>query len=88
MDAQEIIKTTYLQQEKTMPDLQEDCAHASSLFRPSQAQPKKNKEELKIYIYYDFECSQENGMHTSNLCVAEHVCQHCDSLDIDTPCNH
>jgi hypothetical protein len=50
--------------------------------------PKKNKEELNMYIYYDFECFQENGIHTSNHCVDERVCQHCDSLDIDTPCDH
>jgi hypothetical protein len=48
---------------------------------------KKNK-DLNMYIYYDFECSQEIGTHTPNLCVAERVCQHCDSLDIDTPCDH
>jgi hypothetical protein len=41
-----------------------------------------------MYIYFDFECSQENGIHTPNLCVAERVCQHCDGLDIDTPCDH
>jgi hypothetical protein len=50
--------------------------------------PKKNKEKLNRYIYYDFECSQENEIHIPNLCVAERVCQHCDSLDIDTPCDH
>jgi hypothetical protein len=49
--------------------------------------PKKKK-DLKTYIYFDFECSQENGTHTPNLCVAERVCQHCDSLDIHTPCDH
>jgi hypothetical protein len=38
-----------------------------------------------MYIYYDFECIQENGIHTPNLYVAEPVCQNCDSLDIDTP---
>jgi hypothetical protein len=46
--------------------------------------PKKNKDP-KIYIYFDFECTQENGTHTPNLCVEERVCQHSDSLDIDTP---
>jgi hypothetical protein len=49
--------------------------------------PKKNK-DLKFSIYYDFECSQENGIHIPNLCVAERVCQHCDRLDIDTPSDH
>jgi hypothetical protein len=39
-------------------------------------------------IYFDFECSQENGIHTPNLCVAERVCQYCDTLDIDTTCEH
>jgi hypothetical protein len=33
-------------------------------------------------------CSQENATHTPNLCVAERVCQQCDSLDIHTPCDH
>jgi hypothetical protein len=31
---------------------------------------KKNK-DWKIYIYFDFECTQENGTYTPNLCVAE-----------------
>ena len=48
--------------------------------------PKKKKKDLKTYIYFDFECTQENGIHIPNLCVAERVCQHCDSLD--SPCNH
>jgi hypothetical protein len=54
-------------------------------FVQTKPTPMKNK-DLKMYIYFDFECSQENGIHTPNLCVAERVCQHCDSLDIDTPC--
>jgi hypothetical protein len=29
-----------------------------------------------------------NGIHTPNLCIAERVCQHCYSLDINTPCDH
>ena len=35
----------------------------------------KPKKDLKTYIYFDFECTQENGIHTPNLCVAESVCQ-------------
>jgi hypothetical protein len=49
--------------------------------------PTKNK-DLYLYIYFDFECTQENGIHIPNLCVAECVCQYCDSLDINTPCDH
>ncbi|XP_048729914.2 uncharacterized protein LOC125647269 [Ostrea edulis] len=49
--------------------------------------PKRNK-DLKMYIYYDFECTQENGIHTPNLCVAERLCQHCDTLYIDTQNEH
>ncbi|XP_048775446.2 uncharacterized protein LOC125680045 [Ostrea edulis] len=56
-------------------------------FVQKKPKPKRNK-ELKMYIYFDFECTQENGIHTPNLCVAERVCQHCDSLDIDTRCDY
>ncbi|XP_056007186.1 uncharacterized protein LOC130050759 [Ostrea edulis] len=56
-------------------------------FVQMKSKPKCNK-ELKMYIYYDFECTQENGIHTHNLCMAERVCQHCDSLDINTRCEH
>jgi hypothetical protein len=70
-----------------LQNLQENCAYTSPLFRPSETDPKKNK-DLNMYIYFDFECSQENGTPTPNLCVAERVCQHYDNLDIDTPCDH
>ena len=49
---------------------------------------QKRKKSLQLYIYFDFECSQENGIHVPNLCVAHRVCQHCDRLPIDEPCTH
>ncbi|XP_061170747.1 uncharacterized protein LOC133180197 [Saccostrea echinata] len=49
---------------------------------------KKGKETLQIYIYFDFECTQENGIHIPNLCVAHRVCQHCGHLPIEDPCPH
>ncbi|XP_061170591.1 uncharacterized protein LOC133179932 [Saccostrea echinata] len=49
---------------------------------------KKEKEELQFYIYFDFECMQENGIHVPNLCVAHRVCQHCGHLPIEDPCPH
>lgn len=41
-----------------------------------------------MYIYFDFECTQENGIHIPNLCVAHRVCQHCDHLTVDQTCSH
>ena len=49
---------------------------------------QKRKKVLQLYIYFDFECSQENGIHFPNLCVAHRVCQYCDRLPIDEPCTH
>ncbi|XP_022295019.2 uncharacterized protein LOC111105138 [Crassostrea virginica] len=47
---------------------------------------KDRKKPLQLYIYFDFECSQENGIHIPNLCVVHRVCQHCDHLPVDEIC--
>ena len=39
-----------------------------------------------MYIYFNFECTQENSTHVPNLCVAHHVCQHCHYLPVDKHC--
>lgn len=49
---------------------------------------KKRKNSLDIYIYFNFECTQEKGIHVPNLCVAHRVCQHCDHLPVDEHCPH
>lgn len=48
----------------------------------------KERKQLQLYIYFDFECTQENGIHVPNLCVAHRVCQHCDHLPVDQTCSH
>lgn len=53
-----------------------------------QKKPEKKKDELQLYIYFDFECTQEHGIHSPNLCVAHRVCQHYDHLLVDEPCTH
>ena len=30
------------------------------------------------FIFYDFECTQENGIHVPNFVVAQGVCSHCE----------
>ena len=47
---------------------------------------KDRKRPLQMYIYFDFECTQENGIHVPNLCVAHRVCHCCDRLPINEPC--
>ena len=47
---------------------------------------KDRKKPLQMYIYFDFECTQEKGIHVPNLCVAHRVCQYCEHLPIDQPC--
>ncbi|XP_056022075.1 uncharacterized protein LOC130054965 [Ostrea edulis] len=86
MDVPAIIKGKRVRGKNTMPHLQETRHHATSLLctKETQAQTQQGFEN----IYYDFECTQENGIHIPNLCVAERVCQHCDSLDIDIPCHY
>lgn len=41
-----------------------------------------------MYIFFDFECTQENEIHVPNLCVAHRACQHCDHLTVDQTCSH
>lgn len=43
---------------------------------------------MDLYIYFDFKCTQEKGIHVPNLCVAHRVCQHCDHLPVDEHCPH
>ncbi|XP_062574745.1 uncharacterized protein LOC134236588 [Saccostrea cucullata] len=56
--------------------------------RQKPQKKKKGKGTLEFTIYFDFECTQESGIHVPILCVAHRVCQHCDDLPIDRPCPH
>ena len=47
---------------------------------------EKNKQ--KSYIFFDFECTQESGIHVPNYCVAQITCFECRDQAIDTPCTH
>ena len=47
---------------------------------------KDRKKPLQLYIFFDFECTQENCIHVPNSCVAHRVCQHCDYEPVDEPC--
>ncbi|XP_022298821.2 uncharacterized protein LOC111107766 [Crassostrea virginica] len=47
---------------------------------------KDRKRPLQMYIYFDFECTQENSIHVPNLCVAHRVCHCCHHLPVDQPC--
>nr|XP_022294902.1 uncharacterized protein LOC111105016 [Crassostrea virginica] len=47
---------------------------------------KDRKRPMQIYIYFDFECTQEKGLHVPNLCVAHRVCQSCHHLPVDQYC--
>ena len=42
------------------------------------------------FIFYDFECTQENGKHTPNFVVAQSICTHCESKAItsEATCNN
>ena len=42
------------------------------------------------FIFYDFECTQENGKHTPNFVVAQSICTHCESKPItsEATCNN
>ena len=35
------------------------------------------------FIFYDFECTQEDGVHTPNFVVAQSICSHCESEPVD-----
>ena len=35
--------------------------------------------EPEKFIFYDFECTQENGKHKPNFVVAQSICSHCES---------
>nr|XP_022311186.1 uncharacterized protein LOC111116481 [Crassostrea virginica] len=47
---------------------------------------KDRKRPLQMYIYFDFECTQENSIHVPNLCVAHRACHCCHHLPVDQPC--
>lgn len=50
-------------------------------------QQEARRESASKYIFYDFECVQEGGLHTPNLCVAHTCCAKCiDEEDVSKPC--
>ncbi|XP_061192292.1 uncharacterized protein LOC133200521 [Saccostrea echinata] len=65
-----------------------DTDHQCYVQLKPEKKKKKGKETLQFYIYFDFECTQETGIHVPNLCVAHRVCQHCGHLPIEDPCPH
>ena len=38
--------------------------------------------EPEKFIFYDFECTQENGKHVPNFVVAQSICSHCEKQPI------
>ena len=38
---------------------------------------KKAEKEVAKYVFFDFECTQDDGVHVPNLCVARVVCEFC-----------
>ncbi|XP_061181223.1 uncharacterized protein LOC133189847 [Saccostrea echinata] len=65
-----------------------DTDHQCYVQLKPEKKKKKGKETLQFYIYFDFECTQETGIHLPNLCVAHRVCQNCGHLPIEDPCPH
>lgn len=55
---------------------------------PKKPEKKKKKDKLQLYIYFDFECTQEHGIHIPNLCVAHRVCQLCTNCQALGPRQH
>ena len=53
---------------------------------PLKLEEKKQKKPTE-YIFYDFESqsSEEDGLHTPNLCVLHKVCSVCMALPMETP---
>ena len=39
------------------------------------------------YIFFDFECTQDGGIHKPNLCVVQKVCEDCIGQPFETACN-
>ena len=50
---------------------------------------RENKKEQKTipFIFFDFECRQDDGEHVPNLCVAHRACNSCIITPIDEPCH-
>ena len=42
-----------------------------------QQEKEENRDGGTSYIFFDFECMQETGIHEPNLCVAHKVCSEC-----------
>ena len=51
-----------------------------------QKQPPHKKKKKDLYVFYDFECSQETGVHVPNFCVAHRACADCIHLPIEDEC--
>ena len=46
---------------------------------------KADPDKLK-YIFFDFECTQDEGLHEPNLCVVQKVCEECADQEFEEPC--
>ena len=41
----------------------------------------KSEKEITKFIFFDFECTQDEGIHEPNLVVAETLCAHCEEQE-------
>ena len=50
---------------------------------------KCKKQDVTRYIFFDFECTQDDGTHEPNVCVADMVCEVCANIALpDYQCKH
>ena len=61
-------------------DLEHKCFIQTYQPRPEETQKKGN------FIFFDFECMQETGIHIPNFCVAHRACKQCIQEPIFSHC--
>jgi len=66
-------------------DLEHECFMQK--YQPQQEKEEGHKKKKKgNFIFFDFECMQETGIHIPNFCVAHRACEQCIQEPIFSHC--
>ena len=69
-----------------------NCGHFYMAFEQHLCYMRSSSSDVHPdkFIFYDFECTQENGKHTPNFVVAHSFCSHCEDNPVtpDATCNN
>ena len=83
------------QQHHRCGDIKRKCRYSGEFvdsdhdcFIPKYTSQDKQTQSKVPYIFYDFECQFDTGVHVPNFCVAQRACNECICRSVKDPCTH